>query len=275
MAKPRPTQFSVRKSKPFQGKAWRVTGYVDGKRKQFWFATEKKAKAEASWRNKEIEAYGTKLNLDAELRLEASRARKLLTGTGLSILEAVRFALEHRKVVIRSKSFNLFAAEYREDIKARLATGRLRPRAEESLRETLKRMETHFAETLLCDITKEKLAAWLSEMPLALRSKKRHRGYGHQILEAARKAGYLAANPMKEVETFKGNGDDTEEISILTPEEVSRLFECADEEVRPFYALAAFAGIRWGEIARLDWSDIRNRKSLSGRLRRKRGAAAS
>jgi hypothetical protein len=45
--------------------------------------------------------------------------------------------------------------------------------------------------------TPESLTAWLSEMPLAFRSKRRHRGYGHQILEAAWKLGYLTTNPMK------------------------------------------------------------------------------
>jgi integrase len=257
MAKPKPTQFEVRKSKPFNGKEWRVTGYVDGMRKAFWFSTEREAKAEAAWRNREMAAYGSKINLDAELRLEASRARDLLAGTGISILEAVRIALAHRELLTRSKPFEAFAAEYREEIKLRHANGRLRPRAEESLRETLKRMENYFGQTLLCDLSPEKLTAWLTEMPLAPRTKRRHRGYGHQILEAARKAGYLAANPMKEVETFKENGDDREEISILTPEQVSRLLECAGTELRPFYALATFAGIRWGEIARLDWSDIK------------------
>jgi hypothetical protein len=117
MAKPRPTQFSVRKSKPFQGKAWRVTGFVDGKRKQYWFGAEKEAKAEATWRNKEIEAYGTKINLDAELRLEASRAPDLLAGSGITILDAVRLALKHRDLLLRSKPFNLFAVDYRAEIK--------------------------------------------------------------------------------------------------------------------------------------------------------------
>jgi integrase len=67
---------------------------------------------------------------------------------------------------------------------------------------------------------------------------------------------------MKEVETFKENGGG-EEITILTPEEVSRLLECAkglSSPTRTLYALAAFAGIRWGEIARLDWSDIREKE---------------
>jgi integrase len=259
MPKPRPTQFEVRRSKPYHGKAWRIVGYVDGKLKQHWFATEKEAKAEAAWRNREIAAYGSKITIDAELRLEASRARDLLEGTGLSILDAVRTALEHRQLVIRSKPFATFAAEYREEINDRLSTGRLRPRAAESLRETLKRMTGYFGETLLIDISPEKLTEWLAEMPLAARSKKRHRAYGSQILEAALKAGYLASNPMKGVETFKANGGE-EEITILSPEEIERLLKSSPEEIRPLYAIAAFAGVRWGEIARLNWEDIKERE---------------
>ena len=53
--------------------------------------------------------------------------------------------------------------------------------------------------------------------------------------------------------TANGEG---EEISILSPEEVSRLLEVACDETRPLYALAAFAGVRWAEIE-LEWSDIR------------------
>ena len=259
MARPRPTQFEVRKSKPFNGKAWRITGYVDGKRKALWHSTEKQAKAEAAWRNREIQAYGTRIILDAPLRLDASRARDLLAGTGLSIVDAVQLALKQRDLVIKSKPFNAFAAVYREEIASRLDSGNLRPRAAESLRETLRRMEEYFGETILAEITPEALTEWLSGMPVALRSKKRHRGYANQVLEAARKRGYLALNPMKEVETFKENGDG-EEISVLTPEEVKRLLKTADQEMRPLYAIAAFAGIRWGEIARLDWSDIKEKE---------------
>ena len=46
MAKPKPIGWKYKKSKPFNGKEWRVWGYVDGKRKQYWFSTEKAAKAD-------------------------------------------------------------------------------------------------------------------------------------------------------------------------------------------------------------------------------------
>ena len=44
---------------------------------------------------------------------------------------------------------------------------------------------------------------------------------------------------------------------MLTPEKLQRLFACADPEILPLYAIAAFAGVRWNEIERLNWDDIK------------------
>jgi integrase len=255
MAKPRPTHFSVKKSKPFQGREWRVTGYTDGKRKQFWFATEKEARADAAYRNREREAYGSKVNIDAELRLEAFRASEILKPHGHTILDAVRFFTSHLDLVTRSKPFETFAQELREETNQRLESKRLRPRAAESLLETLKRMEGHFGASLLCGITPESLTSWLINLPLADRSKNRHRGYAHQIFEIALKRRYVTVNPVKAVDTFK-HSSEKEDITVLTPEEVARLLSFTDDETRPLYAIAAFAGVRWGEIERLEWKDI-------------------
>ena len=60
--------------------------------------------------------------------------------------------------------------------------------------------------------------------------------------------------PFKSIE--RGNGSE-EEITFLTPEQTQTLLHCADGETRPLFALAAFAGIRWSEIERLRWEDIR------------------
>ena len=263
MPKRRPIQFEVRKSKPFQGKAWRVTGYVDGKRRALWYRTEKEARAEAGWRNAELAAWGSKVRIDPELRLEAFRAQELLRPYSASILDAVRFYVSHQDARARSLPFDVFAAEYRVEIKLRLETGRLRPRAAQSLRETLKRLEAAFGSELLVNITSEALSAWLGAMPLADRSKQRHRAYAFQVFEAALKRGYLASNPVKAVETFRHrNGNDEEDITVLTPEEVARLLACACDETRPLYAIAAFAGVRWAEIEKLEWGDIREHELI-------------
>jgi hypothetical protein len=45
MARARPIFYEVRESKKgFKGKHWKVTAYIDGKRKQHWCASEKEAK---------------------------------------------------------------------------------------------------------------------------------------------------------------------------------------------------------------------------------------
>jgi integrase len=50
------------------------------------------------------------------------------------------------------------------------------------------------------------------------------------------------------------------EIQIFTPEELVRILSTAREELIPWLAIAAFAGLRSSEIQRLDWSEI----SLTG-----------
>src|SRR5262249_31970923 len=107
MAKPRPTIFEVRKSKPFCGKEWRGNRDCDGKRKQFRYATEKQARAEAAWRNQERSAYGSKVNLDSELRLEAYRANELLKPHNKTILDAVNHYRAHLSTIASSVSLSV------------------------------------------------------------------------------------------------------------------------------------------------------------------------
>lgn len=259
MAIPRPTQYTVTKSKPHQGCEWRVTGYRDGVRKVHWFKNEHRARAYCGMRNREIEAFGTQVNISTQLRLEAFTAAELLKPYGKTILDATRFLISHLDMVSRSVPFDVFAAELKIEIRERLNGNRLRPRAAESLTETLRRMEQHFGSIVLANITPDSLTDWLSSMKLADRTKNRHRACAHQIFQSALKRGYVQTNPVKAVDTFKiHNGDSEAEITILAPDEVERLLHSADAETRPLYAIAVFAGVRWGEIARLNWDDIKD-----------------
>ena len=118
MPKRKPTGFQWKKMPtPFHGKEYRVWGDVDGKRKQFWFATEKEAKAVCADRNQERDAYGSKVNLDSEARLEAFRAAQLLEGSGKSILDVVRLYLEDQKRISVSGPFSELAAKVRAEFK--------------------------------------------------------------------------------------------------------------------------------------------------------------
>jgi integrase len=107
-------------------------------------------------------------------------------------------------------------------------------------------------------------------MPVERRTKKRHRAYALQVFNAARRQKLISSNPVEEV-GYKERKNDAEEITVLTPEQLQRLFACADAEIRPLYAIAAFAGVRWNEIDQLNWEDIKEHEIvISARIAKTR-----
>lgn len=56
-----------------------------------------------------------------------------------------------------------------------------------------------------------------------------------------------------------------DEIGILSPKDIGNLLSSCRPELVPYFAFAAFAGIRPGELLRLDWSDVGADKITVGR----------
>ena len=257
MPKPKPTTFEVRKSKPFCGKEWRVTGYVDGKRKQFWYATEKQARAEAAWRNQERSAYGSKVNLDSELRLEAYRANELLKPHNKTILDAVNHYRAHLNTLASSVSFSVLAEKIRTEYKRRRENNETSDRNVETLESTLKKLERRFAAELVCNIRTEDLREWLTALPLAAKTRNTIRGYVRLVFTHAADYGYTPANPALAIKKFRERYNEGEAIGILSAEDTEKLFRAAHPELIPFLTLWFFTGIRRRTLEKLDWSDVR------------------
>jgi len=51
-------------------------------------------------------------------------------------------------------------------------------------------------------------------------------------------------------------------IGIYTPDEIRSILASADAEITPALAIAAFAGLRLAEVARLDWREVRLAEKL-------------
>jgi integrase len=260
MAKPKPVGFQWRKMPtPFHGKPFRVWGMEDGKRKQFWFGTEKEAKADCADRNQELEAFGSKVSLDAETRLEAFRAIELLRPHGKTITDAVRYYLAHLKERSSSAPFSALAAKIREEFERRENANEIVDRSAESVIETLRKLERRFADHWVSEIRTEDIRSWLLGLPLAAKTRNRHRGNASQIFDLAVDYNLASVNPVsKKIKKFNERvSEENGEISILSAEQTQKLFRAADPEVLPFLTLSFFAGIRRATIERLDWSDIR------------------
>jgi integrase len=259
MPRVRPTEFQIRESNtPFKGKKWRVIGYVDGDRKQYWFKTEKEAKADLAERNAERSAYGSKVNLDAESRLEAFRASELLRPHGKTIMDAVRHYLEHLSRTAASVPFSTLASRVREEFVRREKANEVSDRHAKTLRETLNKLEFKFGHRIVSEITKDEVREWLLSLPLATKTRNKHRGYAAQVFSLAKDFGYASVNPFSDVKKFRERvTEENGEIGILSAADTEKLFRAVPSEVIPFLTLSFFCGIRTATLEKLDWSDIK------------------
>jgi integrase len=108
----------------------------------------------------------------------------------------------------------------------------------------------------IANVTQRDISIWLAKLGLAARSHDNFRQAIVQLSQFARKQGYLPKGTTA-AEKTELKGDNGEgEIAIFTADEIRRLLKAASNEVLPYLALEAFAGIRTAGIARLDWSEI-------------------
>jgi integrase len=243
---------------PYKGKSWRVIGTKDGQRKQYWFASEKDARADARDRNNETESYGAKISLNPADRLEAFRALELLKPFGKTIMDAARFYSEHLNRTAVSVPFSTLASRVREEFARREKENEVSDRHAKTLRETLNKLELKFGDRIVSEITKDEAREWLLSLPLAVKTRNKHRGYASQIFALARDFGYASVNPFAEIKKFRERiTEEHGEIGILSAEDTEKLFHAADAEVIPFLTLSFFCGIRTATLEKLDWSAVR------------------
>jgi integrase len=256
MAKPRPIIYVVRESKKgFKGKNWKATAYVDGKRKQHWFDSKGDATSFANDKNAELTAYGSQLSdLTATERADSQRALEILRPyPGVTLVDLARDYVQLVKLRSASKPVNKFVEELKADMQIRVAQGGLRDGTLKVIKNTFVKLSAEFGSTLLSDITEADLKDWLNKMPVAQRTRERHRSYTVQIFNSAKRAKYVTENPAADIPVFRSD----KEAEALPPAKVQELMDLACDETKPLYAIAAFGGLRWIEIERLDWSNIK------------------
>ena len=236
-------QFQVFKAKKPNGdKWWYIVGRPNGKRVRAWFSSKEKAQADATERNIQLRKHGTEVD-------------SVLAQYGKTVHDAVAFYANYLRTRAVSKPVDVFIQEFNAEMVSRVASRALRPGALKAIKETFVKIVDRFGSTLLSEISTPEITAWLNSMPVAPRTKERHRSYTVQIFNAAKRSGFVPGNPAEFIPTFKSEDD---EIHVLTPEQVQLLLECACEETKPLYAIAAFAGLRWIEIERLVWENVKD-----------------
>ncbi|MGO9586823.1 MAG: hypothetical protein ACLP2Y_11570 [Limisphaerales bacterium] len=174
-----------------------------------------------------------------------------LLGGRATLTEACREWLRHHTNQIPPVAVSKAVAEITRQAKA---DGKSAMRLKQ-LSNVLNRFEKSF-NVGLQDVTPALVSQYLATMPLAERTRRNHRDVIGFFNRWCVLCGYLkdGTNWLKGVQKY--NARKLGEISTYTPDEMKLLLSKADRRLVPFLSIAAFAGLRHAEIARLDWSEI-------------------
>jgi hypothetical protein len=183
---------------------------------KYWFRDEKSAKQAANDRNAEVIAYGTQVSLDPLNRIRALNAIERLAPYDKTIDDAVDHYLKYLEEHHASVPFSTLATQVRAEFKRRLEKDEISDRHGESLNETLRKLEAHFGDRLVSEIRTQNIREWLQSLPLATKTKNKHKGYAGQVFGLAVDYGYAALNPVSKIKTLRERYSEEDELSILS-----------------------------------------------------------
>jgi integrase len=194
--------------------------------------------------------YGTAaLSISDSLRIEALECSEKLYAFNKTLRDATNFYVVHLRTISGSRKTSEVVSEL---LKARAGDG-LSARYLADLRVRLARFNDVFGEKMIAAITPSEIDTWLRSLDLSSVTRNTFRRRLAVLFSFAARRGYLAVNPIDNVDRAK---EYSGEIEILTVTETTRLLECASFETLPYWAIGAFAGLRRAEIERLEWSEI-------------------
>lgn len=173
---------------------------------------------------------------------------------GESLLSAVKEHAARRRHVtdkrVREIVDELLAAKERDGLSRRYL---------ETLRSHLNRFAAAF-ETKIGSITSGLIEDWLATHKIGPRARNNMRMSVVILFGFARSRGYLPKGQPSEAEDVPKAKDRGGKIGILTPQELASLMKKATGDVRLYFALGAFTGMRSSEILKLDWSDVNSER---------------
>lgn len=228
---------------------WRAYYVEGGRRKQKYFKTRDEADEWAADHEKVALVHGTDVAISPAERATINDTREALAAVGLTLREAVEFAIEHQRKVLASCTVSEMIAD---SLAARRRSG-LSSRHIRDMQGKLGRFQKVFGKRSVATINRKEVEDWLHGLKLAPASVNSYRRILVVAFNDAKRNGYLDQNPAELVRQAKVI---EAEVGILTPREAAILLTGADDEILPVIALGLFAGLRISELERLDWSEI-------------------
>ncbi len=211
------------------------------------------------------------LSLVNQDRQDYLAVRRLLTPHQINLVHAIKDYTEALKVLkgvplltavqsyAKSQGTNLTPIEADALVKKLIQT-RTEDGASEryiaDLRARLGRFGKAFKKPI-SNITTQDLDAWLRGLKINPRNRRNFRTLLVALFNFAREQGYLPKHLTTAADDLPVPKVKPSPIEIYSPAEILKLLNGADDQIKPFFALGAFAGLRSAEIERLTWENVK------------------
>jgi integrase len=246
----RTATLKVRKYKHAPATPFMIDTRENGKRKRLFFKTKTAAEQELTRIKTKLNREGSDaLSLSDELRTAALAIQKDLEPFGKTLRDAGTHYLRFLRESQRSITVSALAAEY-------LAMKESKGLSAVHMRDLRNRYAVFCADFGDCPVrtlSAKTIESWLNGLALSKQSVKNFRSRIGAVLAYGVKHDYLEANPVLAIDAPKVVGKPPE---ILTVDQLIRLLNTATVEMLPLIAIGAFAGVRTGELTKLDWRDV-------------------
>lgn len=168
---------------------------------------------------------------DAERR-EVSASVPLLREHGISIAEAIQFAIKRMRPEGRTKTMRAVIEELIASKAQRFERGDLRARSYEDFSQRGERFAAGFEGRLVGEVAGSDLKAWINGIKQGPRTNRNYLAVIGEVFRYATQKRYVPSSPLDDLtdvdrKELCGNGNDAKEPRILRPDQAERLLNTA------------------------------------------------
>jgi len=227
---------------------FRITYPTPQGRKRELYSTRKKAAARLATVKADAERFGTAAgNITSEQRAESVGALHLLSGTGISLMEAARQALAEFERKKNGKPLADAAAAF---IASRAEFSKKHRGA--TRRQTALALAAWTGRTTT-DISPQDVGDFLSGLNRAPKTVSNFKKTISAFFAFCVHQGWMATNPASKIPMPK---IPTAQAGTINASELRKLLAACDPAILPGVAIQAFCGLRGSEVQKLDWSAV-------------------